>query len=256
MMKIYIMTDLEGISGVSRKEQVDNSDPYALRRLMADVNAAVRGAFDGGADEVFVEDGHGGGKNFIREMLDPRAVQTGVDGRMVDMNVIDAMYIVGTHAMSGTQQAFLDHTQSSLTWHDYLVNGRRCGEIAQEALFAGAYGAPVVMVSGDFAACAEAREFLGNIKTAVVKYAECRNEAECIPDDEAEELIYRAARDAVGIIGKIKPYRVTMPAEIKVVYNRADYCDDAARYSNAERLDARTLRRLTHRIETYHDIFI
>ena len=50
-MKIFIMTDLEGISGISRKEQVDNSERYALERLMADVNAAIRGAFDGGADE-------------------------------------------------------------------------------------------------------------------------------------------------------------------------------------------------------------
>ena len=256
-MKIFIMTDLEGISGISRKEQVDNSEPYALERLMADVNAAIRGAFDGGADEVYVEDGHGGGNNFIKELLDPRAVQTKNAGAgATDMTTADAIFLIGAHAMSGTQNAFLDHTQSSIAWHDYFVNGKRCGEIAQEAIYAGAFGVPVVMVSGDFAACAEAREFFGNIRTAVVKYAECRNEAQCLPEEEAERRIYEAAKDALSLIGKAKPYKVTLPAEIKIEYNRADYCDDAAKWSGAERLDARTLRKITEKIEFYRDILI
>jgi D-amino peptidase len=42
---------------------------FALERLMLDVNAAVEGAFEGGASDVYVVDGHGGGKNFIKEML-------------------------------------------------------------------------------------------------------------------------------------------------------------------------------------------
>ena len=256
-MKIFIMTDLEGISGISRKEQVDNSERYALERLMADVNAAVRGAFDGGADEVYVEDGHGGGRNFIKELLDPRAVQVGNAGTGVKtMTEVDAMFLIGAHAMSGTLNAFLDHTQSSLTWHDYYVNGKRCGEIAQEAIYAGAFGVPVVMVSGDLTACTEARQFLGNIRTAVVKYAVCRNEAECVPEEEAEALIYEAAKAAMSRIGETKPYKIILPAEIKIEYNRADYCDDAAKWSGAERLDARTLRKVIDKIEVYRDILI
>ncbi len=256
-MKIFIGTDFEGISGVARKEQVDNSEPYALERLMKDVNAAIRGAFDGGADEVYVEDGHGGGKNFIPGALDPRAVQSRNAGAgCTDMTKADAVFLVGMHAMSGTQNAFLDHTQSSIAWHDYYINGRRCGEIAQEAIYAGAFGVPVVMVSGDFAACAEAREFLGSIRTAVVKYAECRNVAECIPDDEAEQLIYNAAKEAMSLVGKAKPFRVTLPAEIRIEYNRADYCDAAAGQDGVERLDARTVRKVTEKIEVYRDILI
>ena len=256
-MKIFIMTDLEGISGVSRKAQVDQSDPYALERLMADVNAAVRGAIDGGADEVYVEDGHGTGRNFIPGQLDPRAVHVGSYGtRPTDMTGTDAVFVIGTHAMAGTQNAFLDHTQSSERWHNYFVNGKRCGELAQEAIYAGVFGAPVVMVSGDFAACAEARQFFGNIQTAVVKYADCRNSARCIPDEEAERLIYEAARDAVGLAGKIKPYRISLPAEIKVEFNRSDYCDEAVQWSNAERLDARTLRKVIDRIDAYLDILL
>ena len=57
-MTVFIETDLEGISGVSTIDMVANSDPRALERLMADTNAAVRGAFAGGADRVLVLD-HG-----------------------------------------------------------------------------------------------------------------------------------------------------------------------------------------------------
>ena len=147
-MKVFIETDLEGISGVSRAEMVADSHRYALERLMADTNAAVRGAIDAGAERVFVLDGHGGGKNFIPGLLDPRAEQTGIDR----VKEADLCFIIGMHAMAGTQNAFLDHTQSSVSWHHYRVNGRRYGECGQLAAYAGAYGIPLGMVSGDFAA--------------------------------------------------------------------------------------------------------
>ena len=70
-MKVFIETDLEGISGVSTAEMVAGSDRYALERLMADTDAAVRGALDAGAERVFVLDGHGGGRNFLPGLLDP-----------------------------------------------------------------------------------------------------------------------------------------------------------------------------------------
>ena len=75
-MKIYILADMEGTSGIWRMEQVQRSSgSYAEGRelLCADVNAAVAGAFDGGATEVVVGDTHGGGPNFILERMDPRA---------------------------------------------------------------------------------------------------------------------------------------------------------------------------------------
>ena len=256
MIKIYIVTDLEGISGVSRMSMIEPDDPdahYALERLMIDTNAAIRGAFDGGADEVYVTDGHGSGKNFLEGKLDKRAKQCRIVGDTApDWNEISAFMHVGAHAMSGTQCAFLDHTQSSIRWHDYIVNGRPSGELVQAGLLAGAYDIPYIFVSGDEAACAEGRRFFGDIRTAAVKYAVIRNEAVCLPDDEAEQLIYQRAKESIALIGKIKPYKVTMPMEIKLELNRADYCDAlAARY---ERIDARTVRRVVDKITTYSDV--
>ena len=252
-MTVFIETDLEGISGVSAAEMVASSDRYALERLMADTNAAVRGAFDGGADRVFVLDGHGGGRNFIPGSLDPRAAQTGIDR----VKESDLCFLVGMHAMAGTQNAFLDHTQSSVAWHRYRINGRLYGELGQLAAYAGAYGIPVGMVSGDLAACAEARGMLGNIETAVVKWADGRNRAVCMPDEEAETLIRGAACRAVRRAGEFRPLAVTVPAVVEVEFNRCDYADDAVGRNPAlERIDGFTVRKLIGEIREYTDMLV
>lgn len=254
-MKIFICTDAEGVSCLDKKELIDGFAPQMRARLMADVNAAIRGAFDGGADEVEVIDGHSGGKNFLPGELDPRAVQlSGSDLTKLDA---DAVFMVGTHAMSGTANAFYDHTQCSVRWHDYYLNGRRGGEMLQLAAWAGVYGAPVVMVSGDLAACAEAREFFGNIRTACVKYGIDHHNAECLPAEEAEQRIYQAAKEAIAIVPKVRPYRINLPAEIVVEFNRTDYCSEALAASpELEQLDGRTLRKVCPAVRAYMDVLL
>jgi len=259
-MNVFIITDLEGISGIGSISQVADTaaDTYrfSLERLMVDTNAAVAGAFDGGASAVYVEDGHGGGANFIEGMLDPRAVQVkNMSPEYLDIRKINLCMSVGAHAMSGTLNAFLDHTQSSVAWHDYYINGRRSGELGQSAAFTGAYGIPMVMVSGDEAACTEAKQFFGNIETAVVKYAVGRNNANLFDLAEAEKRIYEAAKKSISLAGKIKPFCPLLPAEIKLEFNRADYCDSAMqRTEKGERLDARTIRKVIGEINNFTDL--
>lgn len=258
-MNVFIITDLEGISGIGSISQVADTaaDTYrfSLERLMLDTNAAVAGAFDGGASAVYVEDGHGGGANFIEGMLDPRAVQVkNMSPEYLDICKINLCMSVGAHAMSGTLNAFLDHTQSSVAWHDYMINGRRCGELGQSAAFTGAYGIPMVMVSGDEAACVEAKQFFGDIEVAVVKYATGRNSANLIDLTEAERRIYEAAKKSISLAGKIKPFCPLLPAEIKLEFNRSDYCDSAMRGSETERLDARTVRKVIGEINNFTDL--
>lgn len=259
-MNVLIITDLEGISGIANITQVSDTaaDTYrfSLERLMADTNAAIAGAFDGGASGVYVIDGHGGGSNFIDGVLEARAVHVKkMHPDYLDIHTIDLCMSVGAHAMSGTLNAFLDHTQSSLTWHDYFINGRRCGEIAQSAAYTGAYGIPMVMVSGDEAACVEAKQFFGDIETAVVKYAVGRNNARLVDLCEAEKRIYEAAKNSMNLAHKIKPFCPLMPAEIKLEFNRADYCDNAVqRGVKIERIDARTVRKVIGEIINFTDL--
>src|SRR5690348_6847262 len=112
--KIYIMTDMEGISGICNYEQTNPESPhYVAGRLLlcADVNAAIAGAFDGGADEVVVSDGHHSGFNLILEKMDPRATYLRPNGRLDYLRGIDESFAgvfgVGYHAMAGVQNAFL-----------------------------------------------------------------------------------------------------------------------------------------------------
>ena len=256
-MKALLMTDLEGITGVDSIDMIfDQGGGYktACENLMADVNAAADGLFAAGLDEVFVVDGHGGGANFIPSLLDPRVtwLKTGWED-VIRERKVDFYGEVGLHAMAGTPNAFLDHTQNSREWFSYEINGRPSGELAQGAGFAGVFGIPTLLVTGDFAVCEEAKYLLGDIAVAAVKRAVGRNRAVSLPAGEARALIREAAVRAAGLVGTVRPYRIHMPAELTFVFQRTDYCENHQNDKN-ERVGPRTLKKRLDRIESYLDL--
>ncbi len=249
-MKIYIHTDLEGITGIDSFEMIQrDSKQYreCCELLMGDLNAAIEGAFEGGATHVTVLDSHGGGGNFVLDLLDKRAdndLKTNKKwwGKLDDSYC--GTFFIGAHAMAGTINGFLDHTQSSLHWYNYYINGRKTGELGMWALVAGNFDVPMLMVSGDEAACVEARQFFNHVETAIVKRGIGRNRADCIDSDEARKRIREAARKSMALVGKVKPYKVTMPMEVVLELNRADFCEGRLK-DGIERIDARTVRKIT-----------
>lgn len=247
-MKIYMFTDLEGISGIDDIEMLNSDSPrhgFSIARLMADVNAAVDGAYDGGAAHVTVLDGHGGGGNFDLSLLDKRALlDTRDNGRLLLDESYSGCMCIGYHAMAGTINGFLDHTQDSRKWFNYMVNGRRTGELGQCAMMAAHYNVPVLMVSGDEAACTEARQFLGDIECAAVKRGAGRNHAELTALEEASSRIRTAACRAMSLAGKAKLFKPILPMELKLELYRSDYCDELANKPGVERIDARTVRKV------------
>ena len=260
-MNVLLMTDIEGITGVDNERMIhsDAGDEYkrACALLMQDTNAAIRGFLDGGCEKVYVYDGHGKGTNFIKELLDPRAIQLYSYNwhDYVSGGLIDAYAEVGIHAMAGTYMAFLEHTQSSKTWFDYKINGRSCGEIVQGAAYVGAYGIPMIFASGDEAACKEAKEFFGDdFAFATVKHALSRNEAVSLPENEAHELIYKTAKDSLRLIGKLRPYKIELPAEVRITFQRTDYSDEAAK--KYERVDSRTVVKRVDKIVDYMSLLL
>lgn len=250
-IRIYIHTDLEGVTGIDTFEMIQRDGKRfqeCCKLLMGDVNAAVDGAFAGGAQHVTVLDSHGGGKNFIAELLDPRAECDPKTNRQwwgkLD-NSYSGTFFIGAHAMAGTINGFLDHTQNSLQWYNYIVNGRKTGELGQWGIVAGSFGVPMLMVSGDEAACVEARQFFNPVETAVVKRGIGRNRAELVETAEARVRIREAARKSIALIGTAKPYVVTMPMEIVLEFNRSDFCEARLKRECIERIDARTIRKVT-----------
>lgn len=259
-MKILLMTDIEGITNVDTFEmmQRDAGEGYvkSCTELMLDTNAAIDGFYSAGAEKVYVYDGHAKGTNFIKEMLDPRAEQVYSRNwhELIASGEIDAYAEVGLHAMAGAEKAFLEHTQSSKTWFDYKINGKSCGEFIQGAAYVGAYDIPFIFVSGDEAACNEAKSFIPEIAAAVVKHAVERNTAKSLPTLEARNLIKSTAATSLNLIDKIAPYKISLPAEITVTFQRTDYCDEAAK--KYERINSRTVRKVIDKIVDYHSLIL
>src|SRR3972149_4167921 len=152
-MKLLLSCDMEGISGIVNWEQVTpGTDEWKRgRKLMAgDVNAAIDGAFEAGADAVTVSDAHWHARTLELEELDARAhlssgspspfsMLQGID----DRPRYDGVAFIGYHAMAGAKKGVLCHTWS---WSDVAAVRARPGRRSQTTLIrpsAGHYGVPV-----------------------------------------------------------------------------------------------------------------
>lgn len=268
-MKILIAVDMEGITGVVHGDQVNpaHGEYERFRRLMtADVNAAIRGAFAAGADEVVVSDGHWSNRNILIEQLDARArLNAGsprpfsmVEG--IDQGVAGVLF-VGYHARVGTPNAILDHTWSSArvdgVWLSYpgAEEGVAVGEIGLNAAVCGHFGAPVLMISGDQSACAEAAALFPRIVPAVVKRATGRNAAECLSPAETTELIEQAAAHGVErLLGDDPPLPLRLPGPITVSieFIRGEMADAALTLPGALRVGG---KRVAYRGQEMPEIY-
>ncbi len=234
-MKVFILVDMEGISGICLEQHTSADNPHyerARRWMTQDVNAAVQGAIDGGAKEIVVLDGHGANSlyNLVYEDLhedaeyivgSPRGwYLTGID------ESFDCMLMVGKHAMSGTPNAVLEHTWSGASWYRCRLNGVETGEIGLMAAFAGTFKVPVTMVSGDKAACEEAKRFLGDhIAVACVKEGLSRYAAKMLSPAVARRKIQEAAAEGVRNAKNGKPCIVETPVKLEIDYMRLSSVD-------------------------------
>ena len=222
-MNIYISVDLEGISGTYEPAQMREGVRYeeARRYMTWDINACVEGCKAAGANKIIVRDSHAGGSNVIWGELSPHIdrIITGrsaPDKRMVHIEECEAVILLGYHAMAGTRGGVLEHIWSSAAWQNLWINGKPAGEIALDAAIAGEYGVPVIMVSGDDYACAEARALLPGVVTAEVKQGLSVSGASMLVKEKAHALIRAKAEEAVKKAGQIKPYKVEIPIKMRL----------------------------------------
>ena len=222
-MNIFIMGDMEGISGITSREQVlPDASRYAEgRRLMvSDINVVVRACKEAGAEKVYVRDCHGAGMNVIWSELTDEADgyiigYTG-DDRFPCLDECDAVILLGYHAMAGTPGGTLEHSMSSASIQNYHINGMRAGETAIDAAIVGDRGKPVIMVSGDDKLCAEAKALLPWVVTAEVKRGVTWKGGVLLPAQKAYDLLREKTIEAIRNAGAAKPFVFDKPITMRV----------------------------------------
>lgn len=229
-MKVWISVDMEGVSGLVRWQDVvtRGMDYQRNRGLMtADANAAIEGAFAGGAREVVVEENHGVEDlcDLVIDEIDPRASVVRGAGRpgATTMAGLDAdvgvALLVGHHARAGSFPGIMAHTVSYERFAAVRLAGRDCGEPEIMAIRAGELGVPVGLVTGDQVVAEQLRGRCPWAEAVVVKRALSRVAGEVVAPARAREAIRQAAERATRRAGKgeLEPYvGERAPYEIEV----------------------------------------
>ena len=224
-MNLYILVDIEGISGIYSSDQAypDGSRKSEAREFMtADINACADAAKEAGVDKVYVRDCHGTSYTLIYDKLSD-SVDYCICGymgepRLTGSDDCDAVILLGYHAMAGTLGGVLEHTFSSKNIQNYWLNGKKVGEAEIDALYAGELGLPVIMVSGDDKLKDEIEEFLPNTITCEVKRGMTWGGAIMLPQKKAHARIAECTKEAVRrfLAGEIKPHRIPGPYTLRV----------------------------------------
>lgn len=259
-MKVLISADMEGTCGVVSWVQVmppevigasgvSSTVEYerARARMTREVNAAIEGALDAGADEVIVNESHDGMRNLLPEELHPACrFITGSDkplGMMqgVDLDGITAVFYTGYHAKAGTPGGPLAHTWTS--WlNDVRIDGVSTGEFGINAAVAGYFGVPVVLITGDEKAVAQTRTMLGEDVVGVpVKEGLSTFAALHLHPEIAISQIKAGATEAVRRADRAKPWTLPADCTIELDFDHQARADQACYVPGISRAGERTI---------------
>jgi D-amino peptidase len=253
-VRVHIIGDMEGVSGIVRFEQTTGGAPMydeGRRLYTEEINAAVRGARAAGATEIVVMDCHGAGKEWSFNSLVPDLLDPGCEyvvqsnwTEYVDFleTGCDAALLVGMHARAGTRTGVLNHTVVGRDYQNLRFNGVLVGEVGIHAALCGTWECPVLLVTGDEAVCNEGRELLGNgLTTVAVKRGTGAASARQIAPLRARELIEEGARRALADLRAVPPWDPGRPCEITVEFKNT-LAPDALRFRpGVHRVDDRTI---------------
>ncbi|PRY36895.1 M55 family metallopeptidase [Umezawaea tangerina] len=203
-MKVYISVDMEGVAGIATLDQVlrgGSGYPRAQELMTGEANAAIAGAFDGGATSVVVNDSHGTMDNLVHEHLDPRArlvfgtpkAQCMAEGLTEDCGV--ALF-VGYHAPAGAP-GVLAHTFSAY-FGEVRINGVSVSEAEVNALYANSLGVPVGLVTGDDVIGEIAAKAFPDARVVTVKTSRGFSAVDSLAPSVARDLIREATAAAVA----------------------------------------------------------
>jgi D-amino peptidase len=249
-LKVYISADMEGVAGTVVGSQLspDGFDYERFRGFMtAEVNAAIAAAREAGATEILVSDSHGNGLNLLLDQLPqdiqvvrswprPLGMMEGID------DSFDAVIFIGYHASAGNPEGILAHTQSGKDFYSVKINGAEMSEGSMNALIAGHFGVPVVMVSGDDAAVREVTNTVGPMEGAVVKWHSSHEAGRSLMPEAAQKLIKQKTLAGLERRDEIPPFTMEGPLTLDLSYTNPSAAEMIAYLPNVERIDSHTAR--------------
>jgi D-amino peptidase len=249
-MNIYISCDMEGVAGICDWDYAvrDRMDYAHGRMLMIkECNAAIEGALEAGAKKIVVNDSHDGMVNLLPEEMHPEAEL--ILGRNKTYSMMqginrnfDAALFIGYHAGVGQKYGTLAHSYSSRVLH-LSVNGISLNEAGINAFLAGAYGVPLVALSGDDVLAREMKKMIPQAKTIVVKKGMGRKAAQSIHPSKAREKIKKGIMEVLinAKKKKVKPFKLRSPYTLKAQLTPIEILDMAERIPGMRRTDGQTV---------------
>lgn len=261
-MKVYISMDAEGISGIFKLGQVIPGLPeygYARKLMAGDINAAVAGACDAGAENVFVCDAHNGGDNLRITDLDERTILCSGADRPFTMAEgcdlgYDAALLIGYHTRKGSK-GVISHSYAYASMVEMKLNGKIFSEYELIGHMIGYYGVPVVFISGDDIVTADAKKNVEGIHTVETKRCISNGSAACVHPNITARMIREEVKSALQNLDreKIKPMKIVGPVNIDVRYTAEAQAWKAMLAPNTERLDEVTVR---YKGKDYKEAFV
>ncbi len=258
-MKIFISADIEGIAGVVAPEQCrsGNVEYEKARALMEqEVNAAIAGAFDGGATQVVVADSHGPMINLRAANMDARASLVQGKPRPLSMiegiaeHAFDGVFLIGYHSGAG-ESGILAHTINGACFYRVSVNGKVMAEADLYTAAAAECGAPLLLVSGDDKLQHWIEQRYSSCHYACVKRMISTTAAESLSPDAAIKTIRSAAQAALQTLPVAPAPCIHAPYELQLETMRPVMADVFALIPGVRQTGPRTV---TYRCESMHEL--
>ena len=249
-LKVLISVDMEGITGVVTGEQLGPTGfEYGRFRefMTAEALAAVEGARESGATEIVVVDAHGNGQNLLIERFPPdvRIIRSWPRPLMMVEGVdstFGAVVFVGYHSSTTNPRGVRAHTISSANLAAVVLNDVPMAESGLNAAIAGHFGVPVVAITGDDAAVAEAQQLLGAIEGAVVKQALSFHAANTLTPQAGAALVKERVKAGLAKRASLRPYVVRGPVRLDITFKNYTAAEIVAYLPGVQRLNAHTIR--------------
>lgn len=249
-LKLYISVDLEGVVGTMTGDHLGPGgfEYQAARQWQTqEVLAAIEAARESGVTEILISDSHGNGENLLLDLLPedvmvvrswprPLAMMEGID------STFDAAIFLGYHASTLNPDGVRAHTMSSGNLAGIWLNEMPMPEAGINAAIAGHFGVPVVMISGDDAAVAEAQDVIGDIEGAVLKWSISFHAATTMMPAAAYRLIGEKVRAALGRLDEFQPYVLPKPITVDVRFKNYRPSQVLAYLPIVERTDSHSIR--------------